>query len=610
MSTVTFNLSFLSDVIFMSPSKKMVKKTELESMTDLEFTEFTLPLPPKFWAVHPPTSPSCLKLAQILLRTRVNYAHKTLRIALREYLKTNKLKPASIPDAKQRKVYREAFGNVFDPLKAKDWPQDPRNLRIPENQAHRLPTTSEQDLKCLGKLSAPPDTTPASITTMHQAWCALEPRTMLEYLDRADLVSELEGKMNRSRVSKQARSKDKYSQTDRSAFKHWLEGIYAGRDLESIYNLYNLWLKRPRTKEEYIDHADVICDLEARTQPFDILSVAKKRGHLRRWYGKMSIPKMHLEHRRWCQEELHTYEDYIDHAIVVSQLNKLCQSPDQALNDGYRFETSLELSKEFRQMFWNRYHDKPLEDIYWDREHWLQRSPHSVEEYRDHSDIVRKMEQRPLQPKLSVPMKESASDPPAKSMLTPRTKSRTDASLARGSSDASPILRRSNRIVKTTGTGAPSTKSDNQFSTGNRPRKRSFASIESPSHQASQKAPTRSKRPPFRNDSSKQNSKRKPATIDAATPQEDGQAKGTEPDEQNVALTKPPQLTAFESSLLEVDGWRWYPYAAPFLPFPETRYIAALTDLKNKFDLRLRPGKFKMSLLGPCKASGHERAVG
>ena len=535
----------------------MATEISSNSIGGIDFRALLAPPPAAFWEENPPSSPLCFERIRIRLRAQINGLTKSHRLALRNYLQVKKLVPASIPDPEKQRLFQEAFQCVIDVVKNGKWFQDPRDLRVPKVQAYRLPTMSTDDFCKLRLIYLSPNTALSSVHQIHRHWCVMEPRTFSEYLIHADLISEMRQRSSR------ARPQMKHSLAERTASKHSWEKKYLGRELGDVYNMYEQWLQIPRTREEYIDHADVICHIEARQfdrldddfdDPLDPGERAENRDRLRRRYSKMTSQKMHQEHSLWCREEVHRHEEYLDHAIVVTELDLKSRNPVQDINPEERQQRTPEQSVEFRQMYWNRYHDKPIEDIYWDREHWLQGVPHTVEEYIDHQEIVREMQNRPNQPALAVATTKTTLD---HSEEAPPT-SRHPGHHAK-SPNSTGVGRQSSRTSQSTRDPlAPTTSQQGAGITKPRTRRKKCA--------ASTPAIANGGRSAKGKGSAQAGSKRGPARL------------------------PPPPLTAFERSMLDKDGWRWYPTAAPLFPFAETRYIAAIMNINTKIDLAFGPG--------------------
>ncbi|KAI9660355.1 MAG: hypothetical protein M1821_009705 [Bathelium mastoideum] len=555
-----------------------------------------------FWDVHPPDSSGCLEFAQIFLRARINSLHKLVRYAFRDYVKIAKLKPPPIPNSARRRIYQKAFKAIIDSIRNDDWPHDPQGLRVPESQAGRLPTMSHDDEHHLRETGLSPKTTMKSIHADHGAWCEMEPRTMTEYLNYADLIAELTAKKKRNRKDKPVQPQGNRSSEERNLFKHSLETKYADKDLETIYGLYELWLKSPRSREAYVDHANVVCDIEARQGPLDLTSSLKSRNRLFHWYGEMGIEKMRREHRRWCQEDVHLNQEYIDHAVVIAELGHLDQDPGLQAKPEDVFEKALEQSADFKQTFWNRYQDKPLEDIYWDREHWLRKSPHTLQEYKDHLQTIHEMERRQVQPKLSVDgPSEYRGEPPSKRRRVIRSSS--PQKQKRGPKTSS--VERASRRTATNEFKSPA-KPDGKLLTGDRSRRTTITPKKLQGESTVQKSRKLPKEPigtPAPSRSGKQRRSPKTRSASPAVPtlprpdkrsnlqMPQDERRDPEFGERNTVDPKAAQPTSFKSPLVDKDGWRWYSDTEPSLPIPETRYIAALMDVQTKLALTLGPGK-------------------
>ena len=591
-------------------------------MDDSDFSALVAPPPSTFWDENPPDSPHCFERLQSLLRTRINVLPGSRRSMLWDRVKDKEFAPAKIPTAKRKRIFHQAFNSVIDPIVNKTLPQESRRLRIPGNQMHRIPTMSEENEKKLRETYIARGTTFPSVHRIHREWCEAEPRTFSEYLDHADLVSGMKARVKGRQKSRRAGSLDRRTPGDSAIFKRSLDNQYVHKDLESVYQMYEQWLKKPHTRDEYIDHADVICNVEDHQsgelsedydRPLQLGSRAKKRKDLKRWYGKMSVQKMHQAHRQWCQKELHYYEEYLDHAAIVSELDLLSNKSTKQIDPEERHQRTPEQCVEFRQMYWNRYHDKPLEDIYWDREFWLRAGPHTVEEYRDHLDIVREMEERPNQPALSVEAGDTSLEPLGETRSVSRRAKKNVGPQSNNIAGISSTPRRSSRIAASGRANAISTTPSR--SPSKKPVKRNAlaptgsqdgAGVKKPGKlqkgSAIASTPASTKRRITRRDKSVMSSltpsrRTNFVTESATSPQEEGSNLEAIPSPS--AKPAPLQLTSFERSLLEKDGWKWYPHAAPLFPFSETRYIAAVMNFQMKVDLMLGPGTSSVSLDNP-----------
>ncbi|KAF2231182.1 hypothetical protein EV356DRAFT_507663 [Viridothelium virens] len=349
---------------------------------------------------------------------------------------------------------------------------------------------------------------------------------------------------------------------------------------------------------------------------------AKHRRDLKRRYSKMSVSNMHREHDEWCEKDIHSHEEYVDHAAVVSELDLLSRNGGQQINPEERQQRTPEQCVEFRQMYWNRYYNKPLEDIYWDREIWLRGGAHTVEEYRGHLDIVHEMQQRPKQPQLAVKAAGTHLEPPGEASGSPRSRARNIRANNEEANDIAPLStpRRSSRLVAKSQKGVTPTKSSRKPSKTASSRRNAIApsplkdgaGVERRKPSSGPKI--RRVRARIINDpaaSSATNVLNLKDTLEVEKALEQERSVGSGHTQISTAETAPNpgesqeeeevteryrgnpkhrQLTAFERSLINKDGWRWYPHAAPLFPFAETRYIAALTDLNMKIDLALGPG--------------------